>query len=103
MAQVEMTVSLDSRRQEQIERYCALSGISKKQTFDDIMDLWEKCVYLPLMDFVEKEERRRKAREGFEAIRAKAENGEYPDLTMDEIIEEIEKAHAERHHKENQP
>lgn len=102
MAQVEMTVSIDSRRQEQLERYCALSGISKKQTLNDIMDMWERLVYIPLMEFVEKEERRRKAREGFEIIRAKAESGAYPDLSMDEINEEIEKARAERHQKEDQ-
>ena len=75
MAQVEMTVSIDAQRQEQIERYCALSGVSKKQTFNDIMDMWEKFVYLPLMDIVEKEERRRKAREAFQRQREKAENG----------------------------
>lgn len=102
MAQVEMTVSMDSRRQEQIEKFCALSGISKKQTFNDIMDMWERLVYIPLMDFIEKEERRRKAREGFETIRIKAERGEYPDMTMDEIIEEIAKARMENRQKENQ-
>ena len=96
MAQVEMTVSLDSRRQEQIERYCA---ISKKQTFDDIMDLWEKCVYLPLMDFVEKEERRRKAREGFRRQREKAERSESPEMSMDEIDALIAEVRAERYTK----
>ena len=40
MAQVEVTVSMDSRRQEQIERFCALSGISKAQTFNEMMDMW---------------------------------------------------------------
>ena len=66
MSQVEMTVSMDSRRQEQIDRYCTLSGI-----------------------------KRRKASEGFNAIRAKAERGEFPDLSMEEIIEEIAKARTE--------
>lgn len=102
MAQVEMTVSMDSQRQEQIERYCALSGLSKKQAFNDIMDIWERLVYIPLMDFIEKEERRRKAREGYNAIRTKAERGEYPDMTMDEIIEEIAKVRTENRQKENQ-
>ena len=92
MSQVEMTVSMDSRRQEQIDRYCTLSGISKKMAFDELWDLWERLVFIPRIDFIEKEEKRRKAREGFNAIRAKAERGEFPDLSMEEIIEEIAKA-----------
>jgi hypothetical protein len=96
MAQVEMTVSMDSRRQEQIDRFCAISGLSRKQTFNEMMDMWERLVYIPWIEFLEKEEQRRKAREGFNAIRAKAERGEYPDLTMEEINEEIAKARAEK-------
>ena len=99
MAQVEMTVSIDAQRQEQIERYCALSGVSKKQTINDIMDMWEKFVYLPLMDIVEKEERRRKAREAFQRQREKAENGETPDMTMEEIDAIIAKVRTERYAK----
>lgn len=102
MAQVEMTVSMDSRRQEQIDRFCAISGLSRKQAFNEMMDMWERLVYIPWVEFLEKEEQRRKAREGFNAIRAKAERGEYPDLTMEEINEEIAKARAEKRQKENQ-
>jgi len=58
--------------------------------------MWERLVYIPWIEFLEKEEQRRKAREGFNAIRAKAERGEYPDLTMEEINEEIAKARAEK-------
>ena len=97
-----MTVSMDSRRQEQIDRFCAISGLSRKQTFNEMMDMWERLVYIPWIEFLEKEEQRRKAREGFNAIRAKAERGEYPDLTMEEINEEIAKARAEKRQKENQ-
>ncbi len=102
MAQVEMTVSMDSRRQEQIDRFCAISGLSRKQAFNEMMDMWERLVYIPWVEFLEKEEQRRKAREGFNAIRAKAERGEYPDLTMEEINEEIAKARAEKRQKGNQ-
>ena len=102
MAQVEMTVSMDSRRQEQIDRFCAISGLSRKQTFNEMMDMWDRLVYIPWIEFLEKEEQRRKAREGFNAIRAKAERGEYPDLTMEEINEEIAKARAEKRQKEKQ-
>ena len=85
MAQVELTVSMDSQRQEQIERFCALSGLSKTQTFNEMMDMWEKLVYIPWMDFIEKEERRRRTYEAFRRQREKAERGETPDLSMEEI------------------
>ena len=47
----------------------------------------------------EQEEQRRKAREGFNAIRAKAERGEFPNLTMEEIDTIIAEVRAERHAK----
>ena len=96
MAQVEMTVSMDSQRQEQIERFCALSGLSRKQTFNDMMDMWEKLVYIPWMEFIEKEERRRKTMEAFKRQREKAERGECPDLSMDEIDAIIADVRSER-------
>lgn len=95
MAQVDLTLSIDPQRQQQIDRYCALSGLSRKAALDEIMNLWERLVYIPQMDFIEKEARRRKAREAFYAMRARAERGETPDLSMDEIIEEIALARAE--------
>lgn len=95
MAQVDLTLSIDPQRQQQIDRYCALSGLSRKAAMDEIMNLWERLVYIPQMDFIEKEARRRKAREAFYAMRARAERGETPDLSMDEIIEEIALARAE--------
>ena len=49
----------------------------------------------------EQEEQRRKAREGFNAIRAKAEKGEFPILTMEEIDTIIAEVRAERHAKKH--
>lgn len=99
MAQVEMTVSMDSQRQEQIERFCVLSGMSKKQTFNEMMDMWEKLVYIPWIEFIEKEERRRNAREAFKRQREKAEKGETPDMTMEEIDAIIAEVRTERYAK----
>ena len=99
MAQVEMTVSMDSRRQEQIERFCVLSGMSKKQTFNEMMDMWEKLVYIPWIEFIEKEEKRRKAREAFKKQREKAERGETPEMSMDEIDAIIVEVRKERYAK----
>lgn len=100
MAQVQVTVSMDSQRQQQIERYCALSGVSRKSVFDEIMDLWERFVYIPRTEFMEKEARRRKALDAFQRQREKVARGETPELTTEEIIAEIALARAERHAKE---
>lgn len=68
MAQVQMTINVDSQMQQQIDRYCTLSGLT------------------------------RKAWAAIENQRAKAERGETPELTMEEIIAEIQQAHEERIH-----
>lgn len=96
-----MTVSIDSQMQQQIYRYCALSGLTRKAAFDDMMSRWYQLFLVPEIEFLEKEERRRKAREGFNAIRARAERGEFPELTMEEIDEEIAKARADYRQQEN--
>ena len=100
MAQVSMTVSIDSQMQQQIDRYCALSGLTRKAALDDMMNRWSQLFLIPEIEFLEKEERRRKAREGFNAIRARAERGEFPEMTMEEIDEEIAKARAEHRQQE---
>lgn len=90
-----MTVSIDSQMQQQIDRYCALSGLTRDAAIDDMLSRWNQLFLIPEIEFLEKEERYRKARESFNAIRARAERGEFPDLTMEEIDEEIAKARAE--------
>ena len=79
MAQIDLTLSIDSRRQQQINRYCALSGLSRKAALDEIMNMWEKLVYIPQMDYIEKEARRRKAREAFFAMPGKGGGASGPD------------------------
>ena len=99
MAQVEMTVSMDSRRQEQIDRFCAISGLSRKQAFDEMMDMWERLVYIPWVVFLEKEEQRLKTRQVFKKQREKVEKGEAPDMTMEEIDAIIAEVRTERYAK----
>ncbi|MBP5645378.1 MAG: hypothetical protein J6W95_05565 [Bacteroidales bacterium] len=48
----------------------------------------------------ERKERQREDKKWFDRMRARAERGETPDLTMEEIIAEIAQARAERHAKE---
>lgn len=100
MAQVQVTVSMDAQRQQQIERYCALSGVSRDSAFNNMIDMWEKQIYLPWIVDFERKEKQREDEKWFDEMRARAERGETPDLTMEEIIAEIAQARAERHAKE---
>lgn len=99
MAQ-QMTIPIDPRRQEQIDRYCALAGINQEKALEEVWDIWEQLIYIPRTDFIEKEKRQRKAWAAFRRQRELVERGDVPEMTMDEIIEEIAKARAERHAKE---
>lgn len=99
MAQVSMTVSIDSQKQQQIERFCALSGSSREETIDEMINLWERLVYIPWTDFIEKENARRKTMMLLARQRERVANGEIQELTIEEIDNEIAKARSER--KEN--
>lgn len=85
-----MTIQIDPRRQEQIDRYCALAGVNQGKAMEEVWNIWEQLIYIPRTDFIEKEERQRK----FSRQRELVERGDVPEMTMDEIIEEIDKARA---------
>ena len=95
-----MTVSIDSQMQQKIDRYCALAGVNRNTAFGNIMELWERLVYIPETEFLERELLRRKSWGAIVRQRAKAERGDAPDLTMDEIVCEIKQAREERRLKE---
>ena len=97
-----MTITLDPQRQQQMNNYCALAGISQEKAMDEVWSLWEQFVYIPRTNFMEKEERQRKACEAFRRQRERVENGETREWTMEEIIEEIKQARAERRAREEQ-
>ena len=63
--------------------------------------MWERLIYNPWVDFMEKEERRRQAYAAFRKQREKVRRGDAPDLTMEEIDAEIALARAERYAKES--
>ncbi|MBQ9418087.1 MAG: hypothetical protein IJU19_05855 [Bacteroidales bacterium] len=91
-----INITLSTQRQEQIDRYCALSGLSTKAALDRMFDLWERLVFIPETSFYEEEKRRREALRTFKRARERAERGETPDLTMEEIDNEIAIVRAER-------
>ena len=94
----QMTITLDPLQQQQIERYCALSGVSKDKAMDEMWSMWVKLIYLPWSQNPDKEKRSRDISdlEWFDKMRARAERGETPDLSMEEIIDEIKRIREER-------
>ena len=91
-----MTITIDPQRQQQIERYCALSGGNKEKSMEELWNLWERLIYFPQTDYFETDRRRRKALAAFQKHREKVERGETPEMSMEEIIEEIKLIRAER-------
>ena len=100
MAQVSMTVNMDSRMKEQIDQFCALNGTTQEETLSEMMHMWERLVYVPWTEFVKKEKARREGIQAFRRIRKMAEESKLPEMTLDEINAEIALARAERHARE---
>ena len=100
MAQVSMTVNIDAQMKQRIDEFCSISGSSQEETFAEMMHMWERLVYIPWSEFFKKENARREGVVAFKRIRKMAEEGELPELTLDEINEEIAAARAERRARE---
>ena len=96
MPQVSMTVRMDSQLKHRFDALCAEFGMSANTA----MNIFAKAVVqrgkIPFEIRSDREEYLEKAQEAFKALRRRAENGETPDLTMEEIDEEIRKARAEK-------
>ena len=96
MAQVSMTVRMDSQLKQRFDALCAEFGMSANTA----MTIFAKAVVqrgkIPFEIRAERETVLEESYEAFKAMRRRAENGETPDLTMDEIDEEIRKARAAR-------
>ena len=99
IAQIEARGAKLQTIEEQIDRFCAISGLSRKQAFNEMMDMWERLVYIPWIEFIEKEEQRLKTHQAFKKQREKAEKGETPDMTMEEIDAIIAEVRTEHYAK----
>ena len=96
MAQVSMTVRMDSQLKQSFDALCARMGMSANAT----MNVFAKAVVMyrkiPFEIKAEPERESMSALEAFREIRKIAESGQLPDLTLDEINEEIRLARDER-------
>lgn len=100
MAQVSMTVRMDSQLKQMFDSLCAQFGMSANTA----MNVFAKAVVqrrcIPFE--IKANDEVKASEDGFDAfcrIRKMAESGQLPDLTLDEINEEIRLARAERKRK----
>ena len=96
MAQVSMTVRMDSQLKQNFDALCSRMGMSANAA----MNVFAKAVVMyrkiPFEIKAEPDWESMSALEAFREIRKIAESGQLPDLTLDEINEEIRLARDER-------
>lgn len=92
MAQVSMTVRMDSQLKSKFDELCAGFGMSANTAMNVFANavVQQRCI--PFIIGVQRDD----FMEAFQDLRARADAGLTPELTMDEIDEEISKARAER-------
>ena len=95
MAQVSMTVRMDSALKSSFDELCAEFGMSANTA----MNVFARAVVIyrkiPFEVRAEKKDASMKGLEAFQQIRKMAESGQLPDLTLDEINDEIRLAREE--------
>ena len=96
MAQISMTVIMDSDLKNSFDTLCAQFGMSANTA----MNVFARAVVqrgkIPFEIRGDKYQTASDGMAAFRKIRSMAENGELPDLTLDEINDEIKKARTEK-------
>jgi len=98
MAQQAITVRLDSQMKSQFDALCEKFGMSANTAINIFVNAVVRSRSIPFSITAtdEKEESRQKAIKAFESIRQRAEASAEPEMTLDEINEEIRLAREER-------
>ena len=85
-----MTVRMDNQQKAQFERLCEQFGMSANTAINIFVKAVIRSKSIPFSIKAKEEDgATAKAREAFNRIRAAAENGDTPELTLDEINSEI--------------
>ena len=100
MAQVSMTVRLDSQLKKQFNELCNEIGMSVNTAINVFVKAALKTRGIPFEIKATPKEEPISGLEAFRHIRQMAESGQLPDLTLDEINEEIRLAREEREERE---
>ncbi|MBM0145256.1 type II toxin-antitoxin system RelB/DinJ family antitoxin [Segatella copri] len=91
MAQTAMTVRMDNQQKAQFDKLCEQFGMSANTAINIFVKavIRSKSIPFSIQAKNEEDEVTVKAKAAFKQLRAKAERGETPELTLDEINEEI--------------
>lgn len=91
MAQTAMTVRMDNQQKAQFDKLCEQFGMSANTAINIFVKavIRSKSIPFSIQAKNEEDEATAKAKAAFKQLRAKAERGETPELTLDEINEEI--------------
>lgn len=89
MAQVSMTVRMDAGIKAQFEELCSQFGMSVNTAMNIFANAVVRKRKIPFEIEAKESEAYLRGLESFKRIRTMAENGELPNLTLDEINEEI--------------
>ena len=91
MAQTAMTVRMDNQQKAQFDKLCEQFGMSANTAINIFVKAVIRSKSIPFSIHAKNEEDEvtAKAKAAFKQLRAKAERGETPELTLDEINEEI--------------
>ena len=103
MAQTSMTVRLDNKQKAIFDELCAQFGMSANTAINIFVKavIRSKSIPFPIQAKNEEDEVTAKAKAAFKQLRAKAERGETPELTLDEINEEIREVRRLRKERNN--
>ena len=96
MAQVSMTVRMDSQLKQNFDALCSRMGLSANAAMNIFANAVVMYKRIPFEIKAEPERESMSALEAFREIRKMAESGQFPDLTLDEINEEIRLAREEK-------
>ena len=96
MAQVSMTVRMDSQLKKQFNELCNEIGMSANTAINVFVNAAVKNRGIPFEVKAAPKEEPMSGLEAFRSIRKMAESGQLPEMTLDEINEEIRLAREER-------
>ena len=96
MAQVSMTVRVDSQQKKLFSELCSEMGMSVNTAFNVFINAVLRTRGIPFEVKATQKEESMSGLEAFRQIRKMAESGQFPEMTLDEIYEEIRLAREER-------
>jgi len=94
MAQVSMTVRMDNSIKQQFDTLCKQLGMSANTAINIFVNQVIRKKGIPFEITTDSKDIRQQGIEAFRSIRKAAETGELPNLTLEEINEEIKLARA---------